>query len=95
MSAEEKNRINYDVAKFLLYAVTLIVSVVLAYGNIDKRVTIIETEMQHKVDYIKLFEKLDLVKEDLKEDLSKKIAEEINKQNSRIEQLKKRESNGK
>jgi hypothetical protein len=91
MSAEEKNKFNLEIIKFSLYVISLVITVVLAYGALDKRVTILETEMQHKVDYEKLFQKLDLVKEDL----AKKIEDEMRKVNQQNEQFKKRENNGK
>lgn len=81
MSAEEKNKLNLELLKFIIYLVTIVISVTLAYGAIDKRVTVLESEMQHKVDYIKLFEKIDLVKEDL----AIKIEVEVKKLNQQNE----------
>ena len=72
----EDKKITYiELTKFIIYIVSIIVVVMLFYGTMDKRVTVVETEMLHKVDDTKLFEKLDR----LKEDLSKKIEIEIQK----------------
>ena len=72
----EDKKITYiELTKFIIYIVSIIVVVMLFYGTMDKRVTVVETEMLHKVDDTKLFERLD----QLKEDLSKKIEIEIQK----------------
>ena len=72
----EDKKITYiELTKFVIYIVSIIVVVMLFYGTMDKRVTVVETEMLHKVDDTKLFERLD----QLKEDLSKKIEIKIQK----------------
>ena len=73
----DKKPLTIEVLKFIIYIVSIAVAVVIFYGSLDRRVTIVETEMIHKVDDKKLFEKLD----QLKEDLSAKIETEINKIN--------------
>jgi len=47
------------------------------YANIDKRLTVIESEMKYKVDESKMVEKLD----DVKNDITSKIELEIAKIN--------------
>ena len=72
---EEKKITYIELTKFAIYVVTLIIAIMLFYGEMDKKVTIIQAEMAHKVDDTKLFERLD----QLKEDLSRKIEIEIQK----------------
>lgn len=71
----EKKPLTYDLIKFIVYIVSLAIGVMLFYGAIDKRVTIIETELKYKVDEKALFDKLDK----FKEDLENKIEVEIKK----------------
>ena len=71
----DKKPITFEVVKFIIYVVSLAIGVMIFYGAIDKRVTVIETELKFKVDDKKLFEKLD----QLKEDISRKIETEIQK----------------
>ena len=54
--------ITADLAKFILYVVTLAVMIMLFYGAFDRRVTIMESEMQYKVGKEELFKKLDELK---------------------------------
>jgi hypothetical protein len=75
MTNSEKKPVTIELVKFVVYIVSIVISFMLFYGAVDKRLTIVETEMLHKVDDRKLFEKLD----QLKEDLSKKIESEIQK----------------
>ena len=75
MTDTEKKPITIEFIKFIIYIVSLAVAVVIFYGAIDRRVTVIETELKFKVDEKALFEKLDK----LKEDLGKKIETEIEK----------------
>ncbi len=75
----DKTRLTLEISKFLLYLITLIIAVVLAYNSLDKRLSVIESEMQHKVDLSILLEKLDIVKDEI----SKKIEIEVSKVNHR------------
>ncbi len=75
MSQEEKIKYSIDIIKFVIYLVTLIIGILAAYNSLDKRLSIIETEMQYKVDIGKLLEKLDMVKVEI----NNKIETEIGK----------------
>lgn len=74
-TSSEKKPVTIELIKFIIYVISLVITIMVFYGGIDKRLTIVETEMIHKVDDRKLFEKLD----QLKEDLSRKIEIEIQK----------------
>ena len=63
MSQEEKLKYSIDIIKFVIYLITLIIGILAAYNSLDKRLSVIETEMQYKVDIGKLLEKLDMVKD--------------------------------
>lgn len=75
IKSDNKNPVTIELVKFILYVISIVISLMLFWGAVDKRLTIVETEMDHKVDDKKLFEKLD----QLKEDISKKIESEIQK----------------
>lgn len=75
--SQEKKPVTIELVKFVVYIISIVISFMLFYGAVDRRLTIVETEMLHKVDDRKLFEKLD----QLKEDLAKKIETEIQKVN--------------
>jgi hypothetical protein len=75
MSQEEKVKYTIDIAKFIIYLITLIIGIVIAYNSLDKRLSIIETQMQYKVDVNILLEKLDMVKVEI----NNKIETEIRK----------------
>ena len=55
--------------------ITLIIGIVIAYNSLDKRLSVIETQMQYKVDVSILLEKLDMVKMEI----NNKIETEIRK----------------
>ena len=75
MSQEEKVKHTIDIVKFVIYLITLIIGIVVAYNSLDKRLSIIETQMQYKVDVSILLEKLDMVKMEI----NNKIETEIRK----------------
>ena len=75
MSQEEKVKYSIDIIKFVIYLITLIIGILAAYNSLDKRLSVIETEMQYKVDIGKLLEKLDMVKVEI----NTKIETEIRK----------------
>ena len=75
MSQEEKVKYSMDVIKFVIYLITLIIGIVAAYNSLDRRLSVIETEMEYKVDIGKLLEKLDMVKVEI----NNKIETEIRK----------------
>ncbi len=75
MSQEEKVKYTIDIVKFVVYLITLIIGIVVAYNSLDKRLSIIETQMQYKVDVSILLEKLDMVKVEI----NNKIETEIRK----------------
>lgn len=71
----DKKPITIELIKFVIYIVSLAIGIMIFYGAIDKRVTVVETEMKYKVDEKALFDKLDK----FKEALEKKIESEIKK----------------
>ncbi len=75
MPKDEKIKLAIELIKFFLYIVTLIVSIAFAFNSMDKRISIIESEMKYKVNTTLLLEKLDQVKDDI----NKKIESEISK----------------
>jgi len=75
LTPEIKQRSAIEAIKFVLYIVSLVIAAMLFYGAIDKRVTILETEMPHKVDQEQLFDRL----EDFKQDINNKIELEVRK----------------
>jgi uncharacterized protein YoxC len=75
MAQEEKLKLALDLTKFFVYLITIIISISFAYNSIDKRISIIESEMNHKVTTTKLMEKLD----EMKNDINRKIETEIAK----------------
>ena len=72
---ENKIKLIIELIKFVLYLVSLIIAVTFAYNSLDKRLSVIEAEMQHKVDLSILLEKLDMVKYEI----SKKMKTEVEK----------------
>jgi len=75
MSAEDKKKIQTDVIRFTIELIVLIATVVLAYGAVKLDIAVLNEKMEHKVDDKQLFERLDK----MKEDISKKIEDEISK----------------
>jgi uncharacterized protein YoxC len=75
MAHEDKIKLAIELIKFFLYIVTLIISIAFAFNSMDKRISIIESEMKYKVNTTLLLEKLDQVKDDI----NKKIESEISK----------------
>lgn len=59
MITNDKKPITFELIKIVLYVAGVIISIMIFYGAVDKRITTIETEMKYKVDDNKLFEKLD------------------------------------
>jgi len=75
MPKEDKVKLAIELIKFFLYIVTLIISIAFAFNSMDKRISIIESEMKYKVNTTLLLEKLDQVKDDI----NKKIETEISR----------------
>ncbi|MHB8854205.1 MAG: hypothetical protein ACYC6P_12745 [Ignavibacteriaceae bacterium] len=75
MPKEDKIKLAIELIKFFLYLVTLIISIAFAFNSMDKRISIIESEMKYKVNTTLLLEKLDQVKDDI----NKKIESEISR----------------
>ncbi|MHB8579190.1 MAG: hypothetical protein ACYDA4_04940 [Ignavibacteriaceae bacterium] len=75
MPKEDKIKLAIELIKFFLYLETLIISIAFAFNSMDKRISIIESEMKYKVNTTLLLEKLDQVKDDI----NKKIESEISK----------------
>jgi len=75
MPREDKIQLAVELIKFFLYIITLVISIAFAFNSMDKRISIIESEMKYKVNTTLLLEKLDQVKDDI----NKKIESEISK----------------
>ena len=75
MPHEDKKKLTIELIKFFLYIITLVISIAFAFNSMDKRISIIESEMKYKVNTDLLLEKLDQVKDDI----NKKIESEISK----------------
>ena len=75
MAREDKIKLAIELVKFFLYVITLIISIAFAFNSMDKRISIIESEMKYKVNTTLLLEKLD----EVKDEINKKIELEISK----------------
>lgn len=75
----EKNQITFELIKIVFYVASLIISIMIFYGAVDKRITMIETEMKYKVDDNKLFEKLDNLEYKIGQKIEIEIAKIKNK----------------
>ena len=75
MPREDKIKLIIELIKFFLYIITLVISIAYAFNSMDKRISIIESEMKYKVNTDLLLEKLDQVKDEI----NKKIESEISK----------------
>jgi hypothetical protein len=67
--------ITIELAKFIIYVITLTITAIIFFGTFDRRITVVETELQHKINEKQLFERIEL----MEEKLSKKIEQEIKK----------------
>lgn len=61
--------------QFMMYIITMAVAAMIFFGAFDKRITVLETEMQHKVNDKQLFERL----EQMEIKITNKIETEISK----------------
>jgi len=75
MAHEDKIKLAIELIKFFLYIITLVISIAFAFNSIDKRISILESEMKYKVNTDLLLEKLDQVKDQI----NLKIETEISK----------------
>lgn len=75
MAREDKIKLAIELIKFFLYVITLIISIAFAFNSMDKRISILESEMKYKVNTTLLLEKLD----EIKDEINKKIETEIEK----------------
>ena len=75
MPREDKIKLAIELIKFFLYIITLVISIAFAFNSMDKRISILESEMKYKVNTTLLLEKLDQVKDEI----NKKIEVEISK----------------
>ena len=73
MPKEDKIKLAVELIKFFLYIITLIISIAFAFNSMDKRISIIESEMKYKVNTDLLLEKLDQIKDEI----NKKIEPEM------------------
>lgn len=53
----------------VIYIIILIISVIMAYGMLDKRITVVETEQKYKISRQELYNKLDELKKDLLDEI--------------------------
>ena len=70
-----KIKYTVDVVKFIIYLLSMIFALNAQYANIDKRLTVIESQMKYKVDESRMLEKLD----DVKNSINNKLELEIGK----------------
>ena len=70
MDKSNKN-VTYDILKLILYIGSLIVVSLLFFGNADKRLTIVETKLEQKVDG----EKLQIQLKKWKDEIIKEVKE--------------------
>jgi uncharacterized protein YoxC len=75
MTQLEKTKYLVDIIKFGIYLISLIILIMTAYNNLDKRLAVIETEMQHKVDSAILMQKLDMMKYDINQKIDSDLGE--------------------
>jgi len=73
MPREDKIKLAVELIKFFLYIITLIISIAFTFNSMDKRISIIESEMKYKVNTDLLLEKLDQIKDEI----NKKIEPEM------------------
>jgi uncharacterized protein YoxC len=74
-----KTKYTIDVIKFIIYLLSLSFALNAQFSNLEKRLTVIESEMKYKVDESRMLEKMDKIKKDINE----KIEMEIGKINYR------------
>ena len=70
-----KTKYTFDVVKFLIYLLSLSFTLNAQFSNLEKRLTVIESEMKYKVDESRMLEKLD----GIKNSINNKIELEIGK----------------
>ena len=70
-----KTKYTFDAVKFLIYLLSLSFALNAQFSNLEKRLTVIESEMKYKVDESRMLEKMD----NIKNDISEKIEMEIGK----------------
>jgi hypothetical protein len=70
-----KTKYTFDAIKFLIYLLSLSFALNAQFSNLEKRLTVIESEMKYKVNESRMLEKLD----NIKNDITNKIELEIDK----------------
>ena len=73
-----KTKYTIDVVKFLIYLLSLSFTLNAQFSNLEKRLTVIESEMKYKVNESRMLEKMDSIKNDINE----KIEMEMGKFNT-------------
>jgi hypothetical protein len=73
-----KTKYTFDAVKFLIYLFSLSFALNAQFSNLEKRLTVIESEMKYKVNESRMLEKLD----NIKNDITNKIELEIDKINT-------------
>ena len=88
MPKEDKVKLAIELIKFFLYIVTLIISIAFAFNSMDKRISIIESEMKYKPASLWLGQHYTTFRKtrpglptgrQVKDDINKKIESEISK----------------
>jgi uncharacterized protein YoxC len=68
-----KTKYIFDAVKFLIYLISLSFALNAQFSNLEKRLTVIESEMKYKVDESRMLEKMDSIKDDISEKIEMEI----------------------
>jgi uncharacterized protein YoxC len=68
-----KTKYTFDAIKFLIYLFSLSFALNAQFSNLEKRLTVIESEMKYKVDESRMLEKMDSIKDDISEKIEMEI----------------------
>jgi uncharacterized protein YoxC len=68
-----KTKYTFDAIKFLIYLISLSFALNAQFSNLEKRLTVIESEMKYKVDESRMLEKMDSIKDDISEKIEMEI----------------------
>jgi uncharacterized protein YoxC len=68
-----KTKYTFDAVKFLIYLLSLSFALNAQFSNLEKRLTVIESEMKYKVDESRMLEKMDSIKDDISEKIEMEI----------------------
>jgi uncharacterized protein YoxC len=68
-----KTKYTFDAVKFLIYLLSLSFALNAQFSNLEKRLTVIESEMKYKVNESRMLEKMDSIKDDISEKIEMEI----------------------